>query len=407
MPCERGGEARYDGAIRPRLPAGPPMSGHPTRRDVLRRSIALVASGLLVPRAASGWAEEPRLVVRNRWPLDAETPPEALGREFTPNRLFYVRSHFGAPAVGLTERWTLGVGGGVARPMTLTLDDLARLEQVTIPAVLQCSGNGRAFYAPTVPGAAWGRGAVGNAEWTGVRLAEVLDRAGVAPGMGHVHLHGADGPPMPKTPAYLRSIPLDRARAASTLLVTRMNGEPLPILHGGPIRLAVPGWFGNHWIKWLRTIVVAADEAPGPYMRTSYKMPIRPMPPGVDPKPEEMATITAMNVKSLIAGPSAGSVLNPGPNEIRGVAWTGGEAVVTKVEVSAGGAWLGAALEGPARPYAWRRWRLALDLAPGPLTILARATDSSGATQPAASPWNKSGYLWNGYDRVACEVRPA
>ena len=392
--------------------AGPSMSdptpdGRTTRRDFLRRSIALGASGLLVPPAGSARAEEPRLIVRSRWPLDAETPPEVLGREITPIRLFYVRSHFGAPAVGLTKRWSCEIVGGVRRPLSLSLDFRDRLAQVTIPAVLQCSGNGRAFYAPTVPGAAWGRGAVGNAEWTGVRLADLLEQAVVAPGMGHVHLHAADGPPMPKTPAYLRSIPLDRARAASTLLVTRMNGEPLPILHGGPIRLAVPGWSGNHWIKWLRTIVVARDEAPGPFMRTSYKMPLKPLPPGVDPKPDEVASITAMNVKSLIAGPSQGSVLRPGRNEIRGVAWTGGEAVVTKVEVSAGGDWRAATLEGEARPYAWRPWRLALDLAPGPLTLRARATDSSGATQPESSPWNRSGYLWNGYDRVTSEVRPA
>lgn len=385
----------------------PPEPDRPGRRDFLRHSIALGASGLILPAAMPALADEPKLIVRSRWPLDAETPPEVLDREFTPNRLFYVRSHFGAPAVGLVDRWTLGVDGGVARPMTLTLDDLAGFEQVTIPAVLQCSGNGRAFYTPTVPGAAWGRGAVGNAEWTGVRVADVLDRAGVAAGMGHVHLHGADGPPMPKTPAYLRSIPIDRAKAASTLLVTRMNGEPLPILHGGPVRLAVPGWSGNHWIKWLRRLVVAADEAPGPFMRTSYKMPTRPLPPGVDPKPGDMATITVMNVKSLIARPLQGAKLNPGPNEVRGVAWTGGEAVVTKVEVSAGGAWQPAALEGPARPYAWRPWRVSLDLAPGLMTIRARASDSSGAIQPESSPWNRSGYLWNGYDRVACEVRPA
>ncbi len=291
-----------------------------------------------------------------------------------------------------------------------TLDDLAGLEPVTIPAVLQCSGNGRSLHTPTVPGVGWGRGAVGNAEWSGVRLADVLDRAGVAPGMAHVHLHAADGPPMPKTPAYLRSIPMGRAVDRSTLLVTRMNGEPLPILHGGPIRLAVPGWSGNHWIKWLRRLVVSNDEAPGPYMRTSYKMPIRPMPPGVEAKPEEMASLTVMNVKSLIARPTAGAVLKPGRNEIRGVAWTGGDAVVTRAEVAVT-PW--ARLRDGSRPRSEApRGRMpgeggasGLDAPPGPVVIVARATDSTGATQPETSPWNKSGYLWNGYDRVACEAR--
>lgn len=385
-------------------PAGPAMSEATSRRAFLSRSVALAAAGSLAP-ASSLLADDPKLIVRSRMPLDAETPAEVFAREFTPNRLFFVRSHFGAPAVGLTARWALAVEGGVARTLSLTLDDLAKLEQVTIPAVLQCSGNSRSSYTPTVPGVGWGKGAVGNAEWAGVRLAEVLERAGVKPGMGHVHLRGADGPPMPKTPAFFRSIPLARATDPTTLLVTRMNGEPLPILHGGPIRLAVPGWAGNHWIKWLRRLEVSPEEAPGPFMRTSYKMPIRSLPPGVEPRPEDLVPVTVLNVKSLIAGPAEGAALRPGPNEIRGVAWTGGDAVVTKVEVSLGGRWAAASFESPARPYAWRRWRLPFHAEPGPLTVMARATDSTGAVQPETSPWNKSGYLWNGYDRVACEVR--
>lgn len=383
----------------------------PTRRAFLGRSIALGSAAWVGPGSARGQGgEADALIVRNRLPLDAETPPGAIASDLTPNRLFFVRSHFGAPAVGLTGRWTVAIGGGVENARTYGIDELDSLEQVTIPAVLQCSGNGRAFHAPTVPGVAWGRGAVGNAEWTGVRLADLLGRAGVRPGMGHVHLIGADGPPMPKTPAYLRSLPIDRATAASTLLATRMNGEPLPVLHGGPARVVVPGWFGNHWIKWVRAIRVEAEEAPGFYMRTAYKMPTRPLPPGVEPKPDELKSITVMNVKSLIARPLAGAILAPGRIEVRGVAWTGGEATMTRVEVSAGPGpnppWADATLGGPSRPYAWRPWRLTVEAAPGLLTIRARATDSAGAVQPETTPWNKSGYLWNGYDVVACEVRP-
>ncbi len=383
----------------------------PSRRGFLQRSLALGASGLLLPAATATGADEARLIVRNRTPLDAETPVAVFEEEITPNRLFFVRSHFGPPAVGLVERWTVAVEGGVARPVTLGLEDLSRFEQVSIPAVLQCSGNGRSLYKPTIPGVGWAKGAVGNAEWSGVRLAEVLERAGVKAGMGHVHLHGADGPPMPKTPAYLRSIPLDRATAASTLLVTRMNGEPLPILHGGPVRLAVPGWSGNHWIKWLKRLVVAQDEAPGPYQRTSYKMPTRPLPPGVEPKPEETAPVTVMNVKSLIASPADGVVVNGSPAVVQGVAWTGGEAVVTKVETEliwpgGGTGWVEIKeLGGAARPYAWRTWSVGYPVGPGELTVRVRATDSTGAVQPESSPWNKSGYLWNGYDRVDFKVR--
>jgi sulfite oxidase len=379
-----------------------------SRRDFLGRTIALGAAGVVAPAVAT--AEEPRLIVRSRRPLDAETPVEAFEAWRTPNRLFFVRSHFGAPAIGLEERWTIAIEGGVKSPRRFAVDELEGLEHVTIPAVLQCSGNGRALYAPTIPGVGWAKGAVGNAEWTGVRLADLLDRAGIEPGSAHVHLHGADAPPMPKTPAYLRSIPLDRALAASTLIATRMNGEPLPALHGGPARLVVPGWSGNHWIKWLRRIVVSRDEAPGFYMQTAYKMPIRPLPPGVDPKPNEVTPVTVMNVKSLIARPTDGSVLKAGRVAIVGVAWTGGEATISRVEVAASHEsgrpeWREVTLEGPARPFTWRVWRHAFEATPGPLVIRTRATDSTGATQPETSPWNKSGYLWNGYDRVACEVR--
>ena len=175
------------------------FADHPSsRRDFLSRSLAIGASGLALSAATATRADEPRLIVRSRRPLDAETPVAVFEEEITPNRLFFVRSHFGPPAVGLVERWTVSIEGGVARPLALGLEDLARFEQVTIPAVLQCSGNGRSLFTPTVPGVGWAKGAVGNAEWSGVRLAEVLERTGVKPGMSHVHLHGADGPPIPK-----------------------------------------------------------------------------------------------------------------------------------------------------------------------------------------------------------------
>ena len=380
----------------------------PNRRGFLHRSIALGATGLIVPGAVVGRepVAEPEMIVRSRRPLDAETPVEVFESQITPTRLFFIRSHFGAPAVSLIDQWTLAIDGGVKQKQAFTLDDLSKFKQVTIPAVLQCSGNGRAYYSPTVPGVGWLKGAVGNAEWKGVRLAELLDRAGVEPGMAHVHLHTADGPPMPKTPAYLRSIPLDRARLESTLVATRMSGEPLPTEHGGPIRLVVPGWSGNHWIKWLRTAVVSKDEAPGPFQQSSYKIPIRPTPPEVVLKPSDLKSVTVMNVKSLIARPMAGMIVRPGRIEARGVAWTGGEATVTRVEIAVGGVWHDAILEGPARPYTWRRWRFAFKTdGPGAIVLRARATDSTGDVQPEISPWNKSGYLWNGYDQVAFEVR--
>jgi len=371
--------------------------------------MAAAAGGVFAPYLGStvsrgeGSAAE-GLIVRNRRPLDLETPVGALDRWLTPNDAFFVRSHLGMPAFGLAP-WSVEVGGLVDRPARLRTANLAAFPQVTLPAVLQCSGNGRAFFRPAMPGVIWERGAVGHAEWTGVRLADVLARAGLQPRAAHVHFLGADGPPSPKTPLFLRSLPLDKALHEDTLLATAMNGEPLPALHGGPVRLVVPGWSGNHWMKWVRMVTVAADEAPGFYMQTGYRIARSPAPPDAVLKPSDLVPVTELNVKSLITWPPEGATLRPGPQEIRGVAWTG-EGHVTRVEVDAGaGRWGEATLLGEPRPWAWRQWRLAWDApAHGKVVLAARATDSRGHIQPETTPWNKSGYLWNGIDRVTCEV---
>jgi sulfite oxidase len=391
------------------------MSGLSASRELSRRSWlrstagGVIATGLgpLVASTPVFGVDEPRetgLIVRNRRPLDLETPVTALGREFTSNDAFFVRSHFGPPAVGLAP-WTIALGGLVDRPLVLSLADLKRFEPASVIAVLQCSGNGRAYFRPRIPGVGWERGAVGNAEWAGVRLADVMARAGLKSGSAHVHFLGADGPPSPKTPLFLRSIPLDKALHPQTLLATTMNGEPVPTLHGGPVRLVVPGWAGNHWLKWVRSITIAAEEAPGFYMQTGYRLPKTPAPPDAVLKPSDLVPVTTLNVKSLITWPASGSKLSAGRHEVRGVAWTG-EGVVTRVEVSTrtDGQWRAATLLGEARPWSWRPWRIEWEASRGTTTVSARATDSLGATQPESTPWNKSGYLWNGIDRVACEV---
>ena len=381
------------------------MSQQPSRRSFLNRAL----TGSTLPWLANlaeirVEAAEPELIVRSSRPLDAETPVEMFDRFLTPNPQFFVRSHFGPPALGLAP-WRLEVDGLVDRPFSLSLDDLQGLERATLPAVLQCSGNGRGFFSPTIPGVGWERGAVGNAEWSGVRLVDLLEKAGIQPGAAHVQLQGADTPPHPKTPAFFRSIPLPRALDPGTILATSMNGEALPLLHGGPIRLVVPGWAGNHWIKWLRKVTVARDEAPGFYQQTGYKIPKVPAPPGADLKPSDLTSVTTLNVKSLIARPLEGAILAAGKVEIRGVAWTG-EGLVEKVEISAEpDRWSLAKLEGDPKPGTWLPFTFTWDARPGRHTLRARATDSKGETQPEVTPWNRSGYLWNGIDRVNCEVR--
>ncbi|MDR3635264.1 MAG: sulfite oxidase [Isosphaeraceae bacterium] len=379
------------------------------RRDVLRASFAATLAGMTAGASRARGAE-PRsaadgLIVRNRRPLDLETPVTELGSWLTPNDRFFVRSHFGPPAVGLAP-WEVSFAGLLDHDRTFSLNDLHAHEVVTVPAVLQCAGNGRGFFRPTIPGVGWERGAVGHAEWSGVRLADLLKKLGVRAGAAHVHLLGADGPPSPRTPAWFRSIPLERALAPSTILATRMNGVPLPLLHGGPVRLIVPGWTGNHWVKWLRHVTVARDEAQGFYMQTGYRIPKLPVPPGAAVKPSDLVPVTTMNVKSLITTPAAGTRLARGEHEVRGIAWTG-DGHVTRVEFSTDRdpAWKPAQFLDEARPGSWRRWRATWSAADrAPHTLRVRATDSNGESQPETTPWNRSGYLWNGIDAVTCEV---
>ncbi len=268
------------------------------------------------------------------------------------------------------------VGGLADRPRAWSLDELGKLEQVKVPASPPVRRpNGRAYFRPRLPGVQWEKGAVGHAEWSGVRLVDLLERVGYQRRAGHVHLLGADPPPSPKTPAFLRSLPIERATDPNTLIATHMNGEPLPLLHGGPMRLIVPGWTGNHWMKWLRHITVAKDEAPGTYQQSGYRIPKTPALPGAVLKPSELVPLTVMNVKSLITAPANGTELKVGQHEVRGVAWTG-DGHVTKVEYALGQdpTWKPATLEGDPRQGSWRTWKFVWETDhPGTQSVRVRA----------------------------------
>jgi DMSO/TMAO reductase YedYZ molybdopterin-dependent catalytic subunit len=284
--------------------------------------------------------------------------------------------------------------------------DLKQFEPVTITAVIQCSGNGRAFHRPKVPGVQWERGAVGNAQWTGVRLRDVLAKAGVQAGARHVQFQGADRPVVASVPLFTRSIPLEKALHPDTILAYEMNGRPLPLLHGAPLRVITPGWMAESSIKWLTDIIVREDEAKGYYMQTAYRLPITAIQPNSGLPGTSMVPVEAMVIKSLIASPREGAQVGQGPVTIQGVVW-GGEASVAKVEVSFddGKTWGAARFVGEDQPYAWRQWQfLWKPNAAGLVTILCRATDVNGETQPETTPWNPSGFLWNGWDHVSVTV---
>ena len=388
-----------------------------SRRSFITRALqglgAWYVAHSLIPFVEAGQEEATRtqsdpLTVRVSRPFDAETPVREFTSWLTPNEKFFVRSHFGPPDERSLDTWSwrLNVGGLVDRRLTLSLADLKQIPAVTIPAVLQCSGNGRAYHRPKVPGVQWERGAVGNAEWTGVRLRDVLQRAGVREQSRHVQFQGADRPAVATVPLFTRSIPLAKALHADTLLAYEMNGRPLPLLHGAPLRVVTPGWMAESSIKWLTDITLQAEESRGYYMQTAYRIPLASVDPATASSARTTIPVEAMVVKSLIAAPSLGETVVRGPVSIQGVAWTG-EAEVVKVEVSCddGKTWEPGRFIGQKHSYAWRQWQYIWNATrPGATAILCRATDARGEMQPATSPWNPSGFLWNGWDRVSVTV---
>lgn len=345
-----------------------------------------------------------RLIARSVRPQDLETPAGLLNSWITPNELFYVRSHLYTPSIQ-PDAWTLVVDGEVDHRLSLRLSDLREMPRVRLAVTLECAGNGRAFFDPPVAGVQWEKGAVGNARWTGVRLADVLKRAGLTASSRYVWLDGADRP-MGTVPDFVRQLPVDKAMHPDTIVAYEMNGVPLPLQHGFPLRAIVPGWEGAYSIKWLTHVEVSRREHDGFFVQTGYRYPVRGVAPGATVDPKDMAPLAGLTVKSIITSPQDGNAMRSGTMPISGFAWTG-EAEITRVDVSVdrGSTWMRAPLGADRERHAWRQfsyeWRPS---APGSYLILSRATDSRGRVQPIAAQWNPSGYLWNAVDRVRVNV---
>jgi sulfite oxidase len=368
------------------------------RRDLLAGG---AVGGIL--HMLPGWARaEGGRLLQMTTPQDLATPAEAFDRLITPTDRFFIRSHFGAPSADATRKLRVV---GDKQTLELSADDLKAFQQHTHVAVLQCAGNGRSLQSPRVPGLQWVHGAMGQAEWSGVLLADLLKKAGVPASAQYVKIQGYDLPPKPLVPAYVRSIPLPRALDLSTLVATHMNGEPLLHAHGAPFRLVVPGWAGNHWMKWLKLIEPQAQEAEGFYQQTGYRLPKKPVAPGTAVKPADTAMATTFPLKSVIARPAEGAIVAPGPHEVVGIAFSG-EAAIAKVEVSldAGKSWLQARLEGEPGVGRWQVFKVPYNAQPGELRAIARATDAKGEVQPEKAVWNPSGYFWNGWHAVSFRV---
>jgi len=383
-----------------------------SRRDFLSATLvsgaALALGNLAMPGSAEAAAPIPgkeKLIIRSLRFYDLETPVTLLNSWITPVDLFFVRNHMSEPTTFDPDAYRLTVGGEVERPLSLTLADLRKLDTATVTNTLECAGNGRGFYQPRVPGVQWQRGAVGTARYSGPRLKDVLARAGVKPTAKHVMFKGFEEPPG-KVPAFIRSIPIEKALDPDTLLATQMNGAPLPKHHGYPVRALTPGWVGAASCKWLTEIRVLDHEFEGNFMKPAYRMPKESVAPGAEVKPEDTVPVTGLYVKSLITRPAEGTAVKPGLVYIAGAAWAG-EAEVTKVDVSTDGGrtWNPAQLGWDRAKYAWRFFEYAWKPAkPGAYTLMSRATDSQGRVQPAQGMWNPSGYLWNGLDQVNVHV---
>ena len=344
------------------------------------------------------------MIVRSSRFVDLETPVEYFNTWLTPVQHFFVRNHMHEPSTLDPAEWKLNIGGEVEKPYTLSLAQLSKLETHSIVNTLECAGNGRAFQNPKVPGVQWAKGAVGNGRFSGLRLRDVLGRAGVKPTGKHVMFRGLDEVPG-KVPPFIRSIPIEKAMDADTLIATHLNGAPLPKHNGFPARAVVPGWVGAASCKWLTEIQVLDKEFDGNFMNPGYRLPNNPVKPGEVVKVEDTHPVTGLNVKSVIVSPGDGATARAAVN-IQGVAWAG-EADVVKVEISThgGASWQPAQLGTEKARYAWRLWSLRWKAPkPGEYTIASRATDSQGRTQPDAPVWNPSGYLNNAIDRVTIHV---
>jgi DMSO/TMAO reductase YedYZ molybdopterin-dependent catalytic subunit len=351
------------------------------------------------------------LIQRALRPPNFETPLADLAADFTPNDLFFVRYHLAVIPQVDAASWRLRIGGPCAwQPLELSLRDLRHgFERVTLAAVNQCSGNRRGLFTPRVPGVQWANGAMGNALWSGVRLRDVLHRAGVAPSALEVVFSGADSAVLPETPNFVKSLPLERALDESTLVAFEMNGAALPHWNGAPARLIVPGWTGTYWMKHLTEIRLVPSAYEGFWMKGAYRLPTGAF-PGVrfaSQENKDTTPITEILVNSLITSPADGAVLRRGaPVELSGKAWDNG-AGIDAVEISAdqGASWRAAQLGRELGRYAWRTFRTPLDTSQnGTLHISVRARSKNGSQQPEKLTFNAAGYHDNIVQTLTVQV---
>src|SRR6478735_4765721 len=366
-----------------------------------------------VADSAAVWGKRDDMIVRGQSPFNAEPPAAVLANsEITPVDGFYARNHGPFPDIA-AQQWRLTVGGLVDRPLMLTYDQLTTdFEQHSVVATLACAGNRRAelLRVRPIPGKdPWEHGAISTAKWSGVRLADVLAAAGVGRHDGqHVEFLAPDlAQEARPVQSYGSSIPLEKAMSEEVLLAWQMNGQPLPRAHGGPVRVVVPGYIGARSVKWVTAVTVQPVPSQNYFQAHDYRI----LPPETDPDtaaPGEGISLSSLPLNCDILVPDDDAEIPAGPLTIRGWALAGDGRSVARVDVSLddGRIWQQANLEPAISRWAWRQWSITVDVAPGPLTITARAWADTGVTQPEspASLWNPRGYGNNAYAHVELSV---
>jgi len=349
------------------------------------------------------------LIKRTYRPPNYETPVQYFNDLFTPNDIFFVRYHLANIPEVEVGQWKLKIGGeAIEKPVELTMEELRRdFEQVEVAAVCLCSGNRRGLFKPHVPGVQWGYGAMGNAKWRGVRLRDLLNKAGLKKEALEVVFEGADGPIFEKTPDFTKSIPVWKALDENPLIAFEMNGEPLPHWNGFPARVVVPGWTGTYWVKQLTEIRVISKPFDGFWMKTGYRIPKGKFPiveRFLSQETEVNTPITEMVVSSLITSPEEGQSFKAGqPVEIRGIAWDGGYGIsLVEVSTDNGKTWRGAELGQDAGRFSWRPWSYRFESSEkGSYLIMAKATNRIGQTQTFELIPNPAGYHHNVVQRIS------
>lgn len=393
-----------------------------TRRDFLKTAGALTAMTALGEMPAEVFAapysrklvrfpEKTDLILLTSRPPQLETPLHHFKQLLTPNKALFVRWHITpVPTEVDLASWRLRIGGNVDKPLELTYDNLRSMfERISYTAVIQCAGNGRGMFEPRVPGGQWKNGAMGNTTWTGCRLKDVLNMAGIKAGTVDVAFDGLDKGTLPTVPDFVKSLPVDKALEDDIMIAYEMNGEPLTMLNGFPARLVVPGWYATYWVKSLSDITVTDKPFDQFWMKTAYRIPDNAcgcVEPGG--KPRKTVPIHRMTTRSLIVTPEEGASVKAGrPVEIMGIAFSGGYGVRDViVSLDGGKSWGQAALGKDLGKYSWRlftfRWKPAK---PGKYTLMAKATNSIGESQPFEKLWNPAGYLKNDVEPVVVSVK--